>query len=108
VQPLSRQFVTRLEPLIFFRLSKEDTVDYKETSDKIEAVLNSVLPELDDHRDGDILVDWVVVAYVTNPDEDEKSAYPMLFSNGRMPTYRAMGLLRIGQVSMLNDLDLGE
>jgi hypothetical protein len=74
----------------------------KEVSDKVEAVLNAHLSEMEDHAEGDILVDWVMVAYVTNPDSERQSAYPLLWSNGEIPVYRAIGLLRVGLMS-LND-----
>jgi hypothetical protein len=73
-------------------------MEAKEVSNRVESVLNEVLSEYEDHEDGDILVDWIVVAYVTNPDSEKESAYPMLFSNGEMPTYRARGLLTTGLV----------
>jgi hypothetical protein len=34
-----------------------------------------------------------LIAYVTNPDKEKGSAYPMYYSNGDIPTYRARGLL---------------
>lgn len=75
-----------------------------EVSDKIEAVLNEVLTKEDDYEEGDILVEWVVIAYVTNPDSEKESAYPMLFSNGEIPTYRARGLLTTG-LMYLNQIE---
>jgi hypothetical protein len=69
----------------------------KESSDKVEAVLNTVLAEMEDYEEGDILVEWVVVAYVANPDDTKNSAYPMLYSNGEMPTHRVRGLLATAQ-----------
>ena len=76
----------------------------KETSDKVEAVLNSVMHEDEDFEEGDILVDWMVIAYVDNTDREKASAYPMLFSNGEMPTYRARGLLMTG-LKFLEDVE---
>ena len=67
-----------------------------EASRKIEAVLNEVLETNEDHEDGDILVDWVVVAFVTNVDEEKESGYPMFVSNGLIPGYRVRGLLQTG------------
>lgn len=77
---------------------------FKEQSDKVERVLNEVLPELEGHSEGDLLVDWIVVAYVTNPDKEEGSGYPMLYSNGDMPTYRARGLLITGMIALEDDV----
>jgi hypothetical protein len=79
---------------------KENLMDDREMSNVVEAALNSIVPEMGDYVDGDLLVDWVVVAYVTNPDEEKTSAYPMLYANGHMPTYRAIGLLRTGLRSL--------
>lgn len=62
-------------------------------SDAIEQVLNQVLPTMEGHEEGDILVEWVLVAYVENVNNDDEHGYPMLYSNGNMPTYRARGLL---------------
>lgn len=71
-------------------------MDGKEASDIIETAINSVLSSNEDHDNSDILIDWVVVAYVTNPDKEKGGAYPMFYSNGRMPDYRARGLLTTG------------
>ncbi len=73
---------------------------YKAASDRIEQTLNEVLPTLEDHEEGDLLVEWMLIAYVDNADQEKESAYPMLYSNGNMPTYRARGLL----ATALNDL----
>lgn len=72
-----------------------------EVSDKVETVLREVLPQMEDSEEGDLLIDWVVVAYVANPDSEKGSGYPMVFSNNDMPTYRARGLL----MTALNDLN---
>lgn len=72
-------------------------MDAKERSNQIEAVLNEVIPEIEGYEEGDILVEWIVVAYVTNPgDEEGAAAYPLIYSNGVMPYYRARGLLVTG------------
>jgi hypothetical protein len=71
-------------------------MDHKEMSDKVEKVLNEVIPSIEGHEEGDILVDWIVVAYVTNVDDNNLSGYPTLYANGHMPTYRARGLLQTG------------
>jgi hypothetical protein len=68
----------------------------KEMSDKIEETIRSVLPEAADYEEGDFLVDWVLVTYVSNPDEEKASGYPMLVSNGELAYYRVLGLLNIG------------
>lgn len=78
--------------------------DRMENAAKIEKVLNEVMFEMEDHEEGDLLVDWVVIGYVANPDDEKNSAYPMLFSNGDMPTYRARGLLETGLIFLLPDL----
>jgi uncharacterized protein involved in high-affinity Fe2+ transport len=72
----------------------------KEKSDVIEAAILSVMDSQDGWDEGDILVDWVVVAYAANPDREKGSAYPMWFSNGTMPGYRARGLLLTGLKSL--------
>lgn len=72
----------------------------KEASNVVEAALNKVLSEMPDYEEGDLLVEWVLIAYVANPDDEKNSAYPMLFSNGEMPTYRARGLLQTGLMSL--------
>lgn len=72
----------------------------REDSTKIEKVLQEVMFEMDDSEEGDLLIEWVVVAYVTNPDDEKNSAYPMLYSNGEMPTYRARGLLETGLIML--------
>jgi hypothetical protein len=67
-----------------------------ETSTVIEKALNSVLSEQEDWEEGDLLVEWAVIAYVANPNSEKGSAYPMFFSNGELPTYRARGLFTTG------------
>lgn len=71
-----------------------------QASDIVEKALNEVIHLIEDHEDGDLLVDWVVVAYVTNSDPEKTSGYPMIFSNGDMPTYRARGLLTTGLLKL--------
>lgn len=70
-------------------------MDAKERSDVVESALLRVLTEDDDYEEGDVLIEWILVAYVTNPDEEKMSAYPILMSNGTMPTYRVRGLLSV-------------
>lgn len=65
----------------------------KEASNLVESAISQALESVEDHEEGDILVEWVVIAYVSNPDEGGTNGYPMLFSNGEIPTYRARGLL---------------
>lgn len=65
-----------------------------EESDLIEVAVSEAIKSMDDHRDGDILVEWVVLGYVTNPDREEGDAHPVLVSNGLIPTHHAIGLLR--------------
>lgn len=71
----------------------------KDDSALIESALVEAIQHLDGHEDGDILVEWVAVCYVTNIDED-MSGYPMLVSNDDMPTYRLRGLLHTALVKM--------
>lgn len=71
-----------------------------EASDLVEAALNEALKTMEDHDDGDLLVEWVVVAYVSNPNEEKLSGYPMIYSNGNIPTYRARGLLTTGLLGL--------
>lgn len=37
-----------------------------------------------------MIIDWVVVAYTANPIKEKGGAYPMLFSNGVIPDYKAI------------------
>lgn len=67
-----------------------------EASDLIETALNEAIKGFEEHDDGDILVEWVLVAYVTNPEQELGDRYPVLYSNGTIPTYRARGLLTTG------------
>lgn len=66
----------------------------KEASDKIEVALQSVLPEQEGYEEGDIIVEWALIAYVTNPDSEKLSGYPLLYSNGELATHRAIGLFQ--------------
>jgi len=67
----------------------------KEVSEKIEQVLTEVCLENEDAEKGDILVEWLVIGFIDNPETDD-SAYPMFFSNSTMPMHRARGLLHTG------------
>ena len=72
-------------------------------SDTIEAALNTVLDQLPDYQVGDQIIDWVLVAYAANPapeneEEETGGSYPMLFTNGQMPDYRALGLMQMGMM----------
>lgn len=74
-----------------------------EASDLIEVALNKALQHIEGHEDGDLLVEWVLVAYVANPDEEKGGGYPMLYSNGNIPTYRARGLLETGLIRLAEE-----
>lgn len=67
-----------------------------EASDLIEKALNEAIQTMEDHDDGDLVVEWVLVAYVSNPVEEKGGGYPMLYSNGNLPDHRAKGLLTEG------------
>lgn len=68
----------------------------KEASNLIEAALNQAITSNEGYDPDDILLDWVVVAYVANPDEEKGGGYPIFYSNGAMPHYRVRGLLSEG------------
>lgn len=70
-------------------------------ANRIEDAINEALKTLDGHRDGDILVEWALIAYVVNPEDEEADGYPMLFSNGEIATYKARGLFETA-LHMLN------
>lgn len=73
-------------------------------SDLVESALNKALTLMEGNEEGDILVEWVVVAFVHRLDNSKPHAYPMLFSNGEIPTHSAIGLLETG----LNILHTGQ
>lgn len=62
-------------------------------SNRIEKVLLEVLPEMEDHEEGDVLVEWMTICYVSNPDSENSYAYPLIYSNGVMPNHTVRGLL---------------
>ena len=68
----------------------------RDVSSEIESAISKVMATQEGYQEGDLLVEWVVVAYVTNPDKEEGDAYPIFYSNGEIPTYRARGLLHTG------------
>lgn len=77
----------------------------KEASSLIEAALEKALELIfEDHEIGDMLHEWVIIAHVANVDPEKGDGYPMLFSNGKVPTYAARGLLHTG-LRMLNEDD---
>lgn len=67
----------------------------REASNVIETALLQVIPENENWEEGDMLVEWALIAYVANPNTDD-SSYPMYFSNGSMATHHARGLLVTG------------
>lgn len=74
-----------------------------EASALIEVAFEQALKLVfEDHRVGDLLQSWVIIGHVANIDSDEGDGYPMMFSNGRVPTHVARGLLHTG-MKMLND-----
>ena len=78
-------------------------MEAKERSDLIEKAIRDAMVDSDDFEEGDILIDWVVVGYATNPDKEKASVYPMFMSNGDIPTYRVVGLLALA-LENLNEL----
>jgi hypothetical protein len=72
----------------------------EDASNLIESAIIQSLKSHEHHLEDDILIDWVVVAYVTNPDMEQGSGYPTFFSNGEMPSYRARGLLETGLLTL--------
>jgi hypothetical protein len=71
-------------------------------SDLIEEGIMSAFMSDEDYDEDDMLVDWVVVSYTDNPNKEKGGAYPMLFSNGVMPRYIAIGLLANGLAALKN------
>lgn len=69
-------------------------MEINEPSDLIERALTEAITSFEDYEEGDFLVEWVVVAYVANPNVDTHS-YPQMYSNGNIPRHRAIGLLNI-------------
>lgn len=69
----------------------------------IEAAFEQALKLVfEDSEVGDLLQTWVIIGHVANVDSDKGDGYPMLFSNGRVPTHVARGLLHTG-LKMLNE-----
>jgi hypothetical protein len=70
---------------------------HEEASNIVEKALQEAITMMDGYDDGDILVEWALVAYVTNVSNEENSeVYPTMFSNGSMATHRAVGLFHAG------------
>lgn len=78
-------------------------MDAKEASDMIEKAIEAALTSNEDYVPGDILMDWVVIAFTANPDKEAGSSYPMFFRDGQMPDYRARGLLAQAMISNLGE-----
>lgn len=68
----------------------------EEVSRVIEDAFSKVMPEIEGYEEGDLLIDWVLIAAVTNPNDDSGYAYPMFFMNGEAPAYRTLGLFATG------------
>ncbi len=58
---------------------------------------------VDDYEEGDVLVDWVLVAFAVNHNDEKGHSYPTLFSNGDLPKYRARGLLATALINLDNE-----
>lgn len=70
-------------------------MDALEASNKIEAALNEVIKEHEDARNGDVLMDWILIAQISNPDPEAGTGYPMFVANNDMAIHRVVGLLDI-------------
>ncbi len=77
-----------------------------EASDLIEAALNEAfkLNFYDDLKEGDILNEWMLIGHLSNVNESDGHAYPILYSNGSMPTHVVRGLLYTA-LKLLDDPD---
>ena len=71
---------------------------HEDASNIIEEAINKACEISEGHEDGDILIEWALVAYITNPNRpvDTQEVYPVFYSNGNMPTHRAVGLFQAG------------
>lgn len=67
----------------------------EEASDLIEAAILQAMTTMEGYDSNDVVVDWVAIAYVANPDSN-KGGYPTFYSNAYMATYRARGLFLQG------------
>ena len=74
----------------------------KQISDIIEEALRRALALNEDHEEGDLVDDWICVAYVTNPEKEKGGGVAIFLANGVMPEYRAKGLL----IQAKQDLDI--
>lgn len=72
----------------------------KEESNKIEQAIVESFENDEDCREGDILVEWVMIAFATNPDESLGDGYLIRYSNGHIPVYRARGLLHQALIAL--------
>lgn len=72
----------------------------KEASDLIEAAISKALESNEGYDPNDIIVDWVAIAYVANPDTEVGNGYPTFYSNGEMANYRARGLFMQGVIGL--------
>jgi hypothetical protein len=81
---------------------KGTTMDGPEASDLIEMALKQAIQTNDGHEENDLIVEWALIAYVTNPDKDKGNGYPMFFSQGDIPTHRAIGLFQKGLKELEN------
>jgi hypothetical protein len=68
----------------------------KEASDLIEAAIAQAMTANEDYDPNDVIVDWVAIAYVANPDREKGGGYPTFYANGEMANYRAIGLFQQG------------
>ena len=80
-------------------------MDTNEVSEIIEEALNKVLPEVGGYNEHDILSEWIVVAYIDNPEDFEHTGCTTFCSHGAMPRHRARGLLYTALVHFNRDVE---
>lgn len=99
--------VNHLPATFIFNFFRKDIMSQSLISEAIEKAVNEVLHLHDDHEEGDMLIDWVFLGYVTNADEEKRSANLRFVSNNNIPNYRLMGLLEYGVTDLKNDMLVG-
>ena len=71
-----------------------------EASNTVEQAIVSTMHMAKGYEEGDILLDWALVAYIANPDREKGGGIQTLYPNGEIPHYRARGLFHAGLESL--------
>lgn len=75
------------------------TDEQKAADDALDAAIRRVV-ELAEGYAGELVVDWLVGYVCADADDVDRSIYGYAFAGGSMPTYRALGIVRMVELEL--------